>query len=500
VKFEKIGLVLVGAASALALPPVGLVPVLWLCLPLLLAAIDRSPTVRGAFLAGWLFGLGHFAAGLYWVAHALLVDAARFGWMIPFAVAGLGAVLGLYSGAVAAVGRLAAPGWKRLFLVAAAWGAAEILRSLLLTGFPWNPLASAWSGTTAMLQIASVIGGTGLGVLTVLAAGAPILFRQSRRAGIGASLLGLALLSAAALYGAWRLPAGAAPTQPGIRLRLVQANIAQTLKWRPEMREEHLQQHLALSRTPADPPPTHIIWPETAAPAFLDQDWVARQRIAELVPPGGLMLVGTLRGAVRNQEIAAVWNSMQAIDGAGRIVGLYDKAHLVPFGEYVPLPSWIPLQKLTAISLPISPGPGPRTVALPGLPPVGPLICYEVIFPGEVVDGTARPAWLLNLTNDGWFGISSGPYQHFAAARMRAVEEGLPLVRAAYTGISGVIDPYGRVVASLGLDRAGVVDSPLPQPIGETFFARWRREILGVLLLLLAAPGLARRLFPPRRL
>lgn len=499
-KLRNIGLVLVGVLSALALPPVGLVPVLWLCLPLLLRAIDLSPNPRGAFLCGWLFGLGHFAAGLYWVAHALLIDAERFGWMIPFAVFGLGAVLGLYSGAVAAVSRLASPGWPRLLLFAAAWGVAEILRGVLLTGFPWNPIASVWSGTIVMLQIASVIGGTGLGVLTVLAAGAPALALRSRRAGILACLLGLALLSSVALYGAWRLPVAAMPTQPGIRLRLVQANIAQTLKWRPEMREEHLAQHLALSRTPSDIPPTHIIWPETAAPAFLDQDWVARQRIAEMAPPGGLMLVGTLRGAIKNQEVEAVWNSLQAIDGSGRILGAYDKAHLVPFGEYVPLPSWIPLQKLTAISLPISPGPGPRTIALPGLPPVGPLICYEVIFPGEVVDRASRPAWLLNLTNDGWFGISSGPYQHFAAAQMRAVEEGLPLVRAAYTGISGVIDPYGRVVASLELNQEGVVDSPLPQPIGETYFTRWHREILAVLLTILALPGLMLRLLHSRRL
>jgi apolipoprotein N-acyltransferase len=482
-------LVLVGALSAAALPPVDLVILLWGCLPFLLADIGRRHGWKGAFLSGWLFGIGHFAAGLYWISHSLLVDAERFAWMIPFAVGGLGALMGLYVGAVAAVSRFARAGWPRLLLFAAAWGGAEWLRGVLLTGFPWNPIGSAWSGVTPILQSVAVIGTYGLGVVTVAAAGAPVLFLQSRRQGAAATLAALALLAAIAAWGAWRVPTGPAPVQPGILLRLVQGNIEQTLKWRPEMRAEHLARHLALSRAPSAVPPTHIIWPETAAPSFLDLDWQARQDIAEVVPQGGLVLAGTLRGIVQDREVRAVWNSMQAVDGQGRIVGTYDKAHLVPFGEYVPLPAWVPLRKLTAVSMDISTGPGPRTLDLPGLPPVGPMICYEVIFPGAVVDRAHRPEWMLNLTNDGWFGISSGPYQHFAAARMRAIEEGLPLVRAAYTGISGVIDPYGRVVASLGLGKEGAIDAPLPQALMETFFVRRGGLVLPIFLLI--AVGLA---------
>jgi apolipoprotein N-acyltransferase len=320
-------------------------------------------------------------------------------------------------------------------------------------------------------------------------AGAPVLIRQSRRHGAIGTLSALALLAVIAAWGAWRVPAGPAPVQPGIVLRLVQANIEQTLKWDPAMRAEHLVRHLALSRAASATPPTHIIWPETAAPSFLDLDWQARREIADVTPAGGLMLVGTLRGLVQDREVRQVWNSMQALDREGEIVGTYDKAHLVPFGEYVPLPSWVPLRKLTAVSMDISTGPGPRTLDLPGLPPVGPMICYEVIFPGAVVDRANRPAWMLNLTNDGWFGISSGPYQHFAAARMRAVEEGLPLVRAAYTGISGVIDPYGRVLISLGLGKEGAIDAPLPQPLIETPFVRWGGLVLPFFLLI--AVGLA---------
>jgi apolipoprotein N-acyltransferase len=209
------------------------------------------------------------------------------------------------------------------------------------------------------------------------------------------------------------------------------------------------------------------------------------------------MLVGSVRGQFQDRRLVRIWNSLEVIDGDGRILASYDKAHLVPFGEYMPLPAWISLAKVTAGSLDFTAGPGPRTLTLAGLPPVGPLICYEVIFPAAVVDRRQRPDWLLNLTNDGWYGISSGPYQHLVAARMRAVEEGLPLVRAANSGISAVIDPYGRVVASLGLGQAGVLDADLPRPIGATLFARAGWLILPLLLgataLAAAVPSLRHR-------
>jgi apolipoprotein N-acyltransferase len=245
-----------------------------------------------------------------------------------------------------------------------------------------------------------------------------------------------------------------------------------------------------LTRSPADIPPTVVIWPETAAPSYLDEDEGARRAMASLVPPGGLMLVGVLRGTPEGVEPAHIWNSLQALDGNGDIVGQYDKAHLVPFGEYTPYSDLLHLPKLTPGSTDLSAGPGPQTLDLPGLPPVAPLICYEAIFPGAIVDEAHRPAWMLNVSNDGWFGTSSGPYQHFAAARARAVEEGLPLVRNANDGISGVIDPYGRVIARLGLNAVGVVDSNLPQPAPPTIFARMGSRVLFVLLMITAATGL----------
>jgi apolipoprotein N-acyltransferase len=242
-----------------------------------------------------------------------------------------------------------------------------------------------------------------------------------------------------------------------------------------------------------------VIWPETAAPAFMDEDPDARQAMTLLVPPGGLMLLGVLRGTPEDVRPVQEWNSLQVLDGQGRIVGQYDKAHLVPFGEYTPYSDILHLPKVTPGSVDISAGPGPLTLELPGLPPVAPIICYEAIFPGAIVDEAHRPAWILNVSNDGWFGISSGPYQHFAAARMRAIEEGLPVIRNANNGISGAIDPYGRVIAKLGLDAVGVVDTDLPQPLAPTLFSRMGSLILAVLVAISLGSGLMGNFLGNRR-
>lgn len=235
--------------------------------------------------------------------------------------------------------------------------------------------------------------------------------------------------------------------------------------------------------------PTHVIWAETAATYFLANKAGPRQAIAAVTPKGGLTLTGAPRTTPKRESVYKVWNSLHGIDEKASIVGTYDKSHLVPFGEYMPLRNVLGLDKLTAGATDFSAGQGPRTLRLKGLPPVSPLICYEVIFPGQVVDPKDRPQWLLNVTNDGWYGVSSGPYQHFAAARLRAVEEGLPLVRVANTGISGVIDGYGRVVAKLGLARKGILDSDLPRALGPTPYGRLGNWIVGLLVLMVAGAG-----------
>jgi apolipoprotein N-acyltransferase len=290
-----------------------------------------------------------------------------------------------------------------------------------------------------------------------------------------------------------------------VRLRLVQPNIPQALKWKQDLRYSHLLKLIELSRAEGQRPPTHVIWAETAVPYLLDRDPQARLAVAKAAPPGGLVITGAVRTSPEGERPYQVWNSLMALDEDGVIRAVFDKFHLVPFGEYMPMKSFLPLKKITEGSTDFSPGPGPLTIDLKGLPPVGPLICYEVIFPHEVTDPGLRPAWLLNLTNDSWYGYSTGPFQHFAAARMRAVEEGLPLVRVANGGISGIVGPYGEVVASLALDTDGIVDGPLPKPLSNpTLYSKlgngpWAVTLIILLIVLkFMISHKRRRLLPAR--
>jgi len=473
---------LAGVVSVLALPPIHVVPVLFVTLPMVLWLLDGAATRRAAFAVGWAFGFGFFVAGLYWIGNALLVDAARFGWMIPFAVGGLSAALAVYVGLVTLAVQWLDPrrGWPRVMVFAAAWTLGEMLRGWALTGFPWNPIGTVWMPLDAMIQSVAWVGVYGLGLLTVAVAAMPAVLGWDR-ATWRAPVAALAVLAGVAVAGAARLPDGPLEVVDGVRLRLVQPNIPQVLKWSPERRAENLYRHIDMSRLPAEDglAPTHVIWGETALPFALDgtedggtQDRV-RQVVAEaLGDTGTAVLTGVVRTTPAGQQPYQVWNSLVAIDATGSLRAHYDKAHLVPFGEYVPLRSVLPLDKITPGATDFSRGDGPTTIDLPGLPPASPLICYEVIFPAAVVDADNRPAWILNVTNDGWYGVSSGPYQHLATTRLRAVEEGLPLVRVANTGVSAIIDPYGRILSEVGLDRAGVADGPLPVALPATPFAR----------------------------
>ncbi|MGC2854905.1 apolipoprotein N-acyltransferase [Novispirillum sp. DQ9] len=496
-----------GAVAVAALPPVHALPALWLAFPALLWLLDGAATRRAAFAIGWAFGMGFFVAGLYWIGNALLIDAARFGWMVPFAIGGLSAALAVYAGLATLAVHVLAParGWGRVLVLAAAWTLLEMLRGWALTGFPWNPLGSVWMPLVPVIQGVAWIGTYGLSLLTVAAAAMPAVLAwqqswgQSLRAPaaalaapLAAPLVALALL---ALLGAARLPDGPTAVVDGVWLRLVQPNIPQRLKWDTDHRIDNLNRHIEMSRAPAagGRAPTHVLWGETAVPFALDgNDGHIRAAVARALDGGGqAVLTGAVRMTPRGVEPYQVWNSLVAIDAAGALRGSFDKAHLVPFGEYVPLRGVLPLQKITAGSTDFSAGPGPRTVALPGLPPVGPMICYEIIFPGQVVDRNDRPQWMLNVTNDGWYGVSTGPYQHLATSRLRAVEEGLPLVRVANTGVSAIVDAHGRIVASIGLDRAGIADGPLPAALPPTLYARAGNLLPLALALAVGAIGLA---------
>lgn len=470
-----------GALSALALPPLHLLPGL-LGFALWLFLLTRAQHRREAFLLGWWFGLGYFVVGLYWIAIAFFADAEKFGALALPAVLLLCAVMAVFPGIAALAFGLVRPRHPvtGALTLAIVWIASEGLREQFLWGFPWNLVGYVWIAVLPIAQIAAYVGIYGLSLITVLAGALWLTVMvedgRARWQGPGLSLLMLGLLAA---IGGARLAGGEIGETPDIRLRLVQANIAQHHKWDPELRAESFRRHIDLSaRPPAEggSAPTHVIWPETASAYVLDEDAVARDVIADVTPSGGHLITGFNRFDLQNEPKRA-WNSLAALNDRGEIDGLYDKHRLVPFGEFLPwrdLLSRIGLRKITDGSIDFQPGVGPSVLEIDGLPAFSPLICYEAIFTTDVAPDNRRPAWLLNVTNDAWFGKSSGPYQHLAMARMRAIEEGLPLVRSANTGISAVVDAYGRVLSSLDLGETGVLDTPLPTALDQpTPYARW---------------------------
>lgn len=495
---------LLGAMAVAALPPFCVWPAIVPAFTGLYWLVDSAERRRGGLFAGWWFGAGYFVFGLYWIVNAFIVRGGGFVWAGPLAVAGLAAWLACFPALVGlAIRWLRWRGISGIVMFAASWAVAEWLRGWVMTGFPWNLIGTIWTVSDAMMQVTAVIGTVGLGLATIAAATMPAALADpalSWRRGTLATGVAAGILVVFWAAGMARLAAAGDPELvPGIHLRLIQPSIPQERKWRSDELDAHLVTQLKLGfqgkgpggdpSTAASIAPTHVIWGETAAPLFLSDDPERLSIIGRFTPPGGLTILGTLR-RTPDGEPPQIWNSLHAVDDRGAIVGTYDKSHLVPFGEYVPLRSWLGLAKVTAGSTDFSSGDGPTTLDLPGLPPASPLICYEVIFPARVTAPGRRPDWLLNLTNDAWYGISPGPYQHFAAARLRAVEEGLPLVRVANSGISAIVDPFGRTMASLGLGKIGSLDGPLPRPLSTpTPYARLGDGMVLVLVLAMALIG-----------
>jgi apolipoprotein N-acyltransferase len=436
-----------------------------------LLLLDSLPQrfCKQAFWVGWWFGFGHFLIGLYWVSFSFDVDISRFFWLIPFSALGLPALLAIWSALATLLTVISGKkGLARCLIFSALWVLGEWLRGHILTGFPWNLIGYIWIPMEPVLQITSIVGIYGLSLITVLLATTPVLFFEKGQK--LAVVVFYTFLLAIAIWGLWRLhSAPKAEFVDNVTLRLVQPNISQKDKWDSLHSEENLQILLALSSLPSKSAFTYIIWPEAATPFLLEQDYWHRQMLGSYVPGATLLLLGGLRVGHEFGQISNLWNSLLAIDRQGEIVATYDKSHLVPFGEYIPLRRFVPnfITKVTAGSLDFSEGLGPVTLTLPSGPSVSPLICYEGIFPGAVSQLDQRPQWLLNITNDAWYGNTSGPYQHLSIVRVRAIEEGLPLVRVANTGISAIVDPYGRIHERLGLNEQGVIDSLLPKALSE---------------------------------
>ncbi|WP_395650951.1 apolipoprotein N-acyltransferase [Brevundimonas sp.] len=488
VRFGRIGLALLaGVFAALAHPPFGILPGL-IGYPLLMLLCERSMTARGAFWMGWLAGFSYFFIGCWWVAEAFLVNPAQ-AWMAPFAASLLPAGLGLFWGAACALYRRFAPmGVVRVLLFAALFCLFEWLRGHVLTGFPWNPTGATWAAGSAGSQFASVAGVYGLSLVTVAAVAAfgPLAGPGRREARIGAAFIGGLVLVALIVFGSVRL-SNARLALTDTLVRIVQADVAQESKWTPEAYQGIVDRYVNLTARPASALPDVIVWPEGALPASANTVFAAgapeADAIARAVSPGQTLLIGLARGEPGPAGGPdRYFNSLFALNDEGgpglRVSGVYDKYRLVPFGEYLPLGGLmnaLGVRSLVHMPADFSAGAKPAPIALPNAPTVQPLICYESLYPGFTPGGAGRPRWIVNVSNDAWFGRTSGPFQHLNLASYRAIETGLPVVRATPTGVSAMIDPWGRVEQDQRLEpgESGVIDARLPEPAMPTLYGRF---------------------------
>jgi apolipoprotein N-acyltransferase len=478
-------LLLLGLCMSLAMPPLYLWPLLLIALPCLIWITDAAPNRKAAFGAGWWFGMGYFVSMIYWFAVALLVDAEAFGWLIPFAVFGLGGILAIYTGILTyAYHRLLGgrPLWQRWLGFSVLWIAVEALRAHLFTGFPWNLLGYTWTASNLTIQGGYYVGIYGLSFLTALLATLPVLwaagkFVAERRIAYGTLTLAASFI---ALCG-WRLDQAPplAHLQPGApdtqTFRLVQGNIEQQLKWTPEGRFEAIRRYAALTRSTGFEQVNHVIWPESAMTFPFNSGDALAQELATLAPANGYLLTGVTRVEAIVSKLAnmqgkfRLFNSLQVVDEQANVVATYDKRHLVPFGEYIPLRWLLPFEKkITHGMMDFSSGRILQSsTELDNIPSFLTLICYEAIFPALAAPHQGHAKLLINITNDAWFGHTAAPHQHLQMTRMRAVEQATPLLRAANTGITTAFDAYGREMGRLPLGVSGVLDITLPRSTAQ---------------------------------
>lgn len=468
-----------GAAAAVGQAPLGFWAGTLLAFAGLIWLLDRVAEGRRAFLVGLFAGAGHFAVALNWIIEPFLVDAARTAWMAPFAALLMSFGLGLFWGAAALLARAFR---NRPLGFVVAFVALEWLRGVIFTGFPWAMAGHVWIGTPVD-QLAALGGPSGLSLVALLAAALPVLWRWR------GAVVAVVLIGAGFGFGLWRL-AQPLPAAGEETVRLVQPNAAQAVKWEAAMAQEFLNRLLTL--TVRDGGADLTIWPETAVPYMFEYN----PEVADMVVAasgGRPVALG-----IQREEGGRFYNSLRVLEGEAEETARYDKAHLVPFGEYIPFGDlaydWFGLRAFAArAGNAYSAGPGPRVLDLGRFGKVLPLICYEAIFPRDVNAMPTRPDWMLQITNDAWFGIWTGPFQHLAQARLRAVEQGLPLIRVANTGMTVVVDARGRVTQSLPFGEMAALDTTLPKALPPTPYSRWGDGPVALLLVGLALGAMARR-------
>ncbi len=455
-------LVLCGIMSVLAYPPYGIFPVLFLTIPFLFDKVSKA-SFKKSFLYGFIYGFSFGATLMIWVINALFIFSGME-WAIPFIPIGFGLFFGLFWGIPCALTALFAKD-KKEYAFMALIGIFEWIRLWFLTGFPWGSVGDVWTACLPILQISSVIGVIGLSVLSVYWFLIPYFFKVKKYKTL---ILSIGLFVASLVWGYLRISEYEEKFVWGVKLRLVQPNIAQTDKWDPVKEEENLHTLIRLSRKNAPADVTHVLWPETAVPYYLNVDTGAQAMTMMALSQGQILITGALK--LVDERTGQLANSVFILNDVGQILSSYDKSHLVPFGEYVP--SWLPIRKLVPIKSDLKAGIKKQSLKVKNAGKVGPLICYEGIFSGQIADRHNRPDWLLNVTNDAWYGISAGPYQHAQMSVIRAVEEGLPVIRVANSGISMAINPIGQTISSLPLGVQDTLDVKLPRSIDPTPFSK----------------------------
>lgn len=485
-----------GALCSLAFAPFYLIIFAVVSIAIFYFLIDKSHNKKLAFLYGFCYGFGYFLAGNYWIAISLLVDADEFAWLIPFCLTLIPGVLALYFAFLALSFFTLVKkfhfqkNYEKIIIFALLWVVFEFLRSYLFTGFPWNLLGYSTLFYEGFAQSANIFGTYGLSFLIVLIALIPNLFFKNNHKKSDKIFAGIIVFLAVAnlIYGIFSLDDKKLFTNDEYRLRIVQANIKQEMKWVEHEKYRNFLKTIALTNSKSLDGIKTVIWAETSTPYAIEENSGVIEKLKLATPENGILITGALRFEHDGHQINQAWNSVFAISKKG-IESFYDKHHLVPFGEYVPLEKYLPfVQKITDGAIGFSAGDGPKTLDVHGLR-FSPLVCYEVIFPDKIIDKNNIPDLLVNVTNDAWFGVSTGPFQHFDMARMRAIEYGTALARAANTGISAFIDPLGRVVAKIGLNEEGVIDVSLVTRNDETIYLQYGDKplflLLGLILILL---------------
>lgn len=480
--WPKLSLFILGGMGALAFAPFQFYPILILSFSGFLFLMDQSPFKESPFKHAFIFSYGYYLFNLYWIGNSLLVYDLWY--LVPIFWIALPSFIAIFqASAYWAVTRYTQQPLAKILLLAVSWSLMDYIKgTYILGGFPWNLYGYIWG--SAVLQSTSIIGIYGLSLLTAL-----LLFSFASRSlpfitACACSFIGLFIWGQNTLK-------NDATQLTGINVRLIQPSISQDSKWLETNFRDNFEKHLNISLLDGERPLNLIIWPEASVPSFIEKYPILKDAIADVAPENGYVLVGGPRSDDYNDsQTKKIYTSSFAISSDRKVLDTFDKTHLVPFGEYMPFKDYLPIKKLTPGEMDYSPGEGLKAIHLDGIPSFTPLICFEAIFPGKVTPSSERPEWLLNQTNDAWYGNSTGPYQHLQIVRVRAIEEGLPLIRSANNGISAVIDPYGRILSQLGLDDIGFVDFELPKPIEPTFYSHYKEKPYFILLVLLSIWGI----------